>query len=303
MRSLLYVKGHRQIKMKTIGLIYVILASIGWGTAGVFVNGLNQYGFDSLQNAMGRCTVSAIFLLIFMLIKYKRLVKITWKQLIPVAIEGISFYGMAATFFYAITYTSASTASMLLSIAPVFVTIVSVIFFQEKMTLKKGGAIVLSLVGCSLVVGIFTGFKFDLFGIIMGLLGGLFYASYSICTKIAMRSGMEPDVNITYSFCFSALASLLLTDPITLCTQISKAPIPSILLMIGVGIVTGAFAGLMYSNGMKRLPAGIASAMAVLEPIISTLLSVFFLHEVLGATSIIGIVLVLTSVVMLSTEK
>ncbi len=103
---------------KTICYIYVVLAFLVWGTAGLFVAGLTACGFDSLQNAMARCAASAIFLLAVMLIKYKELVRVTWKQLIPIAVEGSTFYGMAATFFYAITYTPAPTASMLLSVAP-----------------------------------------------------------------------------------------------------------------------------------------------------------------------------------------
>ncbi len=289
--------------MGILGFIYVVLACLGWGTACLFVNGLNACGFDSLQNAMGRCTVSAIFLLLFMLIKYKRLVRISLRRLIPVAIEGISFCGMAATFFYAITYTSGSTASMLLCIAPVIVSVTSVLCFGERMTVKKAAAILLSLSGCALVVGVFSGFRFDAFGICMGLLGGIFYAIYSICTKLAVRAGVAPDVNITYSFCFSALASLLLTDPFILVRQIADDPLPSLLLMIGVGVVTGAFAGLMYSHGMKLLPAGVAAVTAILEPIVSTLLSVAFLQERPGWSAIIGILLVLSSVLMLSTEQ
>ncbi len=289
--------------MKAKGIIYVVLACLGWGTACLFVNVLNGLGFDSIQIASGRCVTAAICLLIYMVIKHKGFVRMTPKQTVAVACEGISFFGMAATFFYAITNTSASTASLLLAAAPVIVTVVSVIFFKEKMTVKKIVAIVMSLVGCGLVVGIVSGFKFNAFGIAMGALGALFYAVYSICTKIAMRLDMAPDVNIAYSFCFSALSALIISKPWEIAIKIGEAPLPSIALIIGVGIVTGAFAGLMYTNGMKLLPAGIASSMAVLEPITSTILSVVFLNEVLGLSSIVGIALVMLAVVMLSTEK
>ncbi len=289
--------------MKIRGIIYIVLACLGWGTACLFVNALTALGFESIPTAAARCTVAAICLIVYMLIKYKGFVKISLKQLLVVAIEGISFFGMAAAYFFAIINTSASTASLLLSLAPVIVTVVSVIFFKEKMTVKKILAIALSLVGGSLVVGITTGLKFNAFGLLMGSLGTLFYASYSICTKLAMRMGMQADVNITYSFCFSALSSLVVSNPIPTVLQIAEKPMPSALLVVGVGVVTGAFAGLMYTNGMKLLPAGIASPMSVLETITATVLSVAFLNEVLGVSSVIGIALVMLSVVMLSMEK
>ncbi len=280
-----------------------MLACIAWGTACLFVSELAGYGFHSFEIAAGRCIAAAICLFAYMLIKHKKAVKITLRQLITVAIQGTSFFAMAATYFYAMRHTSNSTASMLLSSAPVIVTVVSVLFLGEKMTVKKLSAIAISLVGCGLVVGIVSGFAFSLFGILMGVLGTLFYAAYSLCTKIAMRQGMETDVNITYSFCFSALAALVTANPVSLFPHIMTSEPTAILLIVAIGIVTGAFAGLLFTNGMKRLPAGIASPLGVIEPIVTTLLSVIFLQERLDVFKVVGIILVLLAVFMLSTEK
>ncbi len=281
----------------------MVLACLAWGTACLFVNTLTGLGFNSIEIAAGRCVVAAVCLFVCMLITQKKIVKINRKQFIIVAIEGISFFAMAAAYFYAMNSTSTSTASMLVSSAPVFVTVFSAAFLGEKMTVKKLTAIVLSLVGAGLVVGIVTGFKFNLFGIFMGLVGSLCYATYSICTKLAVQSGMESTVNITYSFCFSALAGLLVSNPINMVGKIADEGFVTAILFIGIGIVTGAFAGFMFTNGMKLLPAGIASPLGVLEPITTTVLSILFLNEVLDLSRTIGIVIVILAVFMLSTEK
>ncbi len=294
-------------KNKVWGTIFVTLACFAWGTACLFVMGLMGLGFDNITIAAGRCIVAAACLLVYMPIRHRGFVKISPKQLLTVAVEGISFYTMAALYFYAMQATTTSTASMLISSAPVFVCIVSVIFFKEKMTVQKVIAIVISLIGAALVVGIVNGFKFNLFGVLMGVLGSMCYASYTICTKIAMRSGMATDVNITYSFCFSAvlglIVPLIVTGPAKLWGQLTAAGWQGALMFVGIGIVTGAFAGLMFTSGVKRMPAGLASSLGVLEPITTAILSVIFLHEKLDIFRIIGIVLVLVAVLMLSVTK
>ncbi len=289
--------------MKIKGIIYVVLACFAWGTACLFVNYLGGAGYSSIEIAAVRCMVAAVCLFAYMLINHGRIVRINLKQFAVVALEGISFFAMAATYFYAMKSTGTSTASMLVSSAPVIVTLFSVIFFKEKMTVKKVLAIILSLIGAGLVVGIVGGFKFDIFGVFMGVMGAVCYASYSICTKIAMKLKMDADVNITYSFCFSALSALVVSRPVSLVRDIAGSDLKTVVLFVGIGIVTGAFAGLMFTEGMKLLPAGIASPLGVLEPITTTVLSVLFLDEMLDLPKVVGIILVIAAVFMLSTES
>jgi drug/metabolite transporter (DMT)-like permease len=91
--------------------------------------------------------------------------------------------------FHAIQETSISIASILLYTAPAFVTIFSRIFFKESLTPRKVLALVTTFIGCSFVIGILpnTNGSISLYGFILGLGSGLFYALYSIFGKFALE--------------------------------------------------------------------------------------------------------------------
>ena len=46
--------------MNKLSILYIVLAGVSWGTAGIFVNNLSPYGFSSVQMTSMRNIVAAI---------------------------------------------------------------------------------------------------------------------------------------------------------------------------------------------------------------------------------------------------
>ncbi len=294
--------------MKAKGIIFVILACFGWGTIGIFNANLTKMGYDSVTLASIRCIASAAVLWGYIfakkLARSKMRVKLSLKEWMFVAGEGLSFYTMAVLYFIAIVMTSPSTASVLLTTAPVMVMVFSVIFWKERLNIKKILALCAALLGSVFISGIIgSGSSFEPLGVMIGILAAVAYAGYSIFTKLALKRNMPSEVNIAYSFLFSALGALIYAGPVNLFGQVMNSTPQGIILLICMGTVTGAFAGLMYTEGMKLLPAGMAATFACLEPLISTTMSVAFLGERLSVPMVIGIVLILTSATLLSLKS
>ena len=61
--------------MKKSGLVYIILASILWGTSGIFVNNLAPYGVTSIQMTFIRGLVAFVCMGVFVLISDRGIVK------------------------------------------------------------------------------------------------------------------------------------------------------------------------------------------------------------------------------------
>lgn len=77
-----------------------------------------------------------------------------------------------------------------------------------------------------------------------------------------------------------------------------------IVLMISLGLITSAIPYLLYTFGLKGLPAGVATTLGIIEPLAATIYSILLLGESLDVYQTIGIVLIITAVVLLSrTEK
>lgn len=288
--------------MKVKAVIYIVLAGILWGTSGIFVHFLAPYGFSSFQMASIRGTVSATCMSLYVLLKDKSIFKVSLRNLLLYAASGAAMYLAGSTYYTSIQASSVSTAVILMYTAPVFVMIYSVIFFKEKLNFLKILSVLGILIGCALVSGIVGGMVLNLKGILFGLAAGLSYTAYNIITKIQMRKKLNPLAATLYCFIFMAIISMFVTPPSTT-LNIAAANPAAIPFMIGVGICTSVFPYFLYTLSLKILPVGTASALGIVEPMAATIFSVAFLGEVLGIYPAAGIVLILTSVVILSLNK
>jgi len=289
--------------MKKTGLLYIILASVLWGTSGIFVEYLAPYGVTSLQMTFVRGLVAFVCMGVFILISDRRLMKTNIREILLFMGSGVSFFLTASCYYQSMQLTSVSTAVVLMYTAPIFVMIYSTAFLGEKLGVMKFIAVAGMIVGCCFVSGIIGGLKFDLIGILIGFLSGISYAAYNIITKIEMRKGINPVKANFYCFMFSVVVGLIFSKPAGLINSISLNPAVVILLCMGVGVFACILPYFLYTLALRELPAGTASSLGILEPMAATILSVLVLGEKLSLFSLIGIVLILGSVFLLSREK
>ena len=290
--------------MKKLSFIYIILAGITWGTSGIFVNFLSPYGFTSIQLTAVRATVSLISIGIFILIRERNALKATPKELLLFLGSGVTLFGTSTCYYISMQATSISTAVVLMYTAPVIVMIYSVAFLGEKLTKLKMLAVFFMIIGCGFVSGIIGGLKFDLVGILIGMLSGISYSAYNILTKIQMEKGIKSVTASFYNFLITSVISLIIANPVKLGANAAAHPMVTIPLMIALGVVTYVIPYVLYTNAMKYLPAGTASALGIVEPMAATVFSIVIFHEKLSLPSAVGIILILSAVLMLSsTEK
>ena len=285
--------------MKTKAFIYIIVASILWGTSGIFVHYLAPYGFTSLQMTAARGTVSAVCMLTFALIRDRSLFKIKLRDMIYYVVIGASLFLTASLYYTSMQMTSVSTAVVLMYMMPAYVMIFSVLFLGEKFSPLKIISVVGMLVGCCLVSGVIGGIKFDVLGIIIGFISGLTYAANNISTKLAMKRGCHPVSTTMYSFSVMAIIALCAAQPRQMVMTAAKQPAATIPLLIGIGVVTFVLPYLLFTLAMRELPAGTASALSIIEPMAATIFSVVLFDERLSVATVIGIVLILGAVFLL----
>ncbi len=288
--------------MKKLSFISVIVAAMLWGTSGLFVHYLSLYGFSALQVTAIRSTVAALSICIYALLTNKHLFKIKPKMLLLLAASGLSFYGAAACYYASMKMTSVSTAAVLMYTAPVMVMVYSVIFLGEKMSKLKGAAVVLMLVGCCLVSGIVGGLTLNPLGTALALLAAVCYAAYTILSKVEMNAGCHPLTATIYSAIFMALCALIVANPVDIVKTGMANPLPVILLGVGLGLCTFVIPSALFNLAMKRIPAGITSALSIIEPMSATVFGILFLDQVPDIFSFIGIAVIMLSVVFLALE-
>ena len=289
--------------MKKMSFIAIITAAVLWGTSGLFVHGLKPY-FAPLEMVAIRATLAALCILFYALIFKRSLFKVSPKMLVLFLFSGLTFYGAAACYYAAMPMTSVSTAAVLMYTAPVMVMIYSVAFMGEKFTPLKLVSVILMLVGCCFVSGLVGGAVFNPLGVAIALLAGVCYAAYTVLSKIEMGKNANPLSATIYSAVFMAFTSLAVANPVKIINGFASAPSDKlfslILMAVGLGLCTYTLPSALFNTGMKNLPAGVGSALSIIEPMSATVFGMVFLSEVPTVWAFIGIVMILGAVFLLS---
>ena len=198
--------------------------------------------------------------------------------------------------------TSVAVAVTLLYTSPVFVTIMSVIFFKESLTRRKILSLVLAIFGCMLVTGVFSSdaHSFGTVGIIFGILSGFGYALYSIFGKFAINKGYSSETITFYTFLFS----LVFAAPFCDFSGIENVIFDSSFIIgsFGLGVLCCILPYILYTKGLERITGSKAAVLAIIEPAVGAIIGMTVFSEPVYMIKIVGILLVLASTVILNKE-
>ena len=172
----------------------VLLAGIFWGSMGLFVRQLNAAGLYAIDVMQLRVLPSAIFVGLYLLLFDRQKLRLRPRDIWCFAGSGIcSLMLFSWCYFTGMQAASLAVMAVLLYTAPVFVMLMSIVFFREKLTGAKLTALVLCLAGCVLVFIPSTGLFFlnDLLGGSKTMLAGNLIQSLMKSRDLPMASTLS----------------------------------------------------------------------------------------------------------------
>ena len=292
---------------KANGTLLIILAGIFWGSMGIFVRVLTDLaGFTAIQIVNIRLSVAALIFAFILFIKDPKGFRINLKDIplfLGLGLGSILFF--TACYFTAIRMMTLSVAAILLYTSPIWVMLLSLILFHEKMTTRKLLALGISFLGCILVSGLGSDDSgITLIGILFGLGSGLGYGLYSILGTIALRRYSTYTVT-TYTFVTAAIGSLFLCSLPDLWHKVTVCPRKPLLyfLIVLTGMVTAVIPFLLYTLGLEQVEASRAAILATIEPMVATLIGVVVFHEYMTVMSVLGILCILGAIILLNSHR
>lgn len=275
-----------------------------WGFMGVLAKLAYAQSIGPISLAWFRLTVAIPLLGAFLAIKGYR-IRINRRELwLFIGFGFCSLTVFEALYFTAYSYTTIQHAAALLYTAPAFVALLSWIILREKMTWPKLIAVVLSVTGAFLVLGITSGQS--LFGTTtqigdwLAIASGLAYSSWYIFGKI-LGQEREPAVTTFLAMIFGAI--LLFPIMVILEGVHPPATLYGWELIAIVGLVPTAVAYVLYLTGLKLLDPTKASVLAIIEPLTAAVLGFLFLQERLSYESLVGFMMIISSVILLTFQS
>ena len=302
------------MKEITISKIEIILSGIFFGTIPIFSVFLHRLEVSSFQQVIFRLAISILIILgIILIFMGPKLLQIQ-KSDVPI----FFVFGFFLTMSY-FTYLSsislgipASEAVFLTYTQPFFVIILSNIILNEKITMTKFIAAILSIIGAAMILQIWMIdiilYNKQLVGYFLAILNGFFYASYIIAGRyVGVRKKYDYLTTTFWSFIPGLLwlipgwflIRLIINDKDIL-SFTAVLPFSAWIFLFGLAFFSTVLPYVLLNKGLKEIKASQAGILLLIEPISVVLIANLILQETLSFWQIIGSILIVFSVVIVN---
>jgi drug/metabolite transporter (DMT)-like permease len=287
----------------TKGYLCVVIAALMWASSGTAGKALFDAGMSPFDLVQIRVTLaSGILLLVFLL--FSRDLLLLRPRDIPffLFMGGVVMAVVTGSYLYTISKIQVAAAILIQYLAPIFVAIFAMIFWNEKPTFQKIAALFLAFVGCFLVVGGYNLalLQMNLLGILGGLTSAITFAGYSLLGERAMHR-YKPWTVLFYALAFSAVTWHVFYPPFTyIGAGYGSAQWGWIVYISIVGTILPF--GLFFA-GINHIRSTRASITATLEPIFAGFLAFILLGETLLFLQVVGGCMVILAIVLLQLQQ
>lgn len=180
---------------------------------------------------------------------------------------------------------SAGVASFIVASAPIFMAILAALFYQDRLSAKGWGGILLCFTGVSIIsFATDEGLNIDPRALLI-LLAAIVQASYSVLQKPYLKK-YGALAFITYAI-WTGTAFLLIFTP-QLVSDMKTATPEATLAVVYMGVFPGALAYASWSFVLSRISASVAGSFLYLVPFFAVIIAWLWLGEVPPIVALVG---------------
>ena len=293
--------------------MFAIAAAILFGLNASTTKVIIEYGISAEQVVFIRSFFAGTIALTWALISNRKDLKVP-KRLIPqIILLGIVGVGMLQwTYSLAVLYLPIGIALLVEYTAVLWVPIIALVFFKEKVKRQiwLGAALVL---GGLAVVGEVWDSQLDPVGVFFGFAAAASLTTYFLTgeriqrhlpTNVVMTYGMGISSLIFFisgdfsSFSFSALG-----EPMNLTGNLSGFEMPLWFMLVWLGVF-GSFLPMALSYlALRHLSATIVGVVATAETVLAGLFALLWLGELITTTQALGSMVVIVGILLAQTAR
>lgn len=279
----------RFLSKNAMGTLLTTIASLCYGISPVLVKMQFAFGLNSSSVLTYRAAIATILMLIILCFQ-KTSLRLARQDGLRFAMVG--FLGTAAMLLLTASYAyiNVGLTTALHYTYPIFVNLVSAIFFKITLTKARVFSLLLGISGV-FMLSLHSESSTEVTGVILAILSGLFFAIYMISLEHTTFSTVNRyvialHINVAI-FVFSLLFNVVTGNlrPITSGR--------SIVYLILLALLNSVIAMLCFRAGVLLLGAAKAAVISTSEPVFSVLFGLLLLGEPIALTLIIGLVFIL----------
>nr|AIF23316.1 Permeases of the drug/metabolite transporter family protein, permease component [uncultured marine group II/III euryarchaeote SAT1000_14_G12]AIF23658.1 Permeases of the drug/metabolite transporter family protein, permease component [uncultured marine group II/III euryarchaeote SAT1000_17_H07] len=224
----------------------------------------------------------------------------SWRYTVWLGLLGTMAYQLL--FMHGMKWTAAGDASLIIPVNPVFTVLLAAPMLGQKVTKRMAFGLLLGIVGVSVVVGWSPNtdipFEHRLLGDAMIVLAALAWATNSNLTKIALEEdgiGTTEELVIWYSI----VGWIMLTPWMLAEIWDTGIPNPNTAewgSIVYLGLFSTVLTYVWFARGIDRIGPTAAASYVFLVPIFGVLSGWALLDESIGASMLVGFVLIVMGV-------
>jgi drug/metabolite transporter (DMT)-like permease len=285
-------------------VLMMTIAVIVWACAFPFIRiGLDDLSFINLT-IMRFLVVCIAFFIILILIP-KKFSKLQKKDILPIFILG--FFGVMVYHLglnYGEQYISPSAASLIIATIPIYVVILATIFLKEKIKIVKLLGIIIALLGVIIIsiwgkenISFEIEYMFAAFAVLVAAIMG---ALYTIAGKKLLEryNGLSLTV---YAMLLGSvgLIPFVIISP-TLITEVAAMSTTAWFAILFLGIFSTVVGYVIWYVALEMKTASGVSVYLYAIPVISTIISYFFLGDEITYFFILGGIFVIFGLILVN---
>ncbi len=251
--------------------------------------------------AFYRMAIGAVVFLPFFLRQPREQRKFDRRWLFLPILGGIFTAGDHGFWATAINYTRVANATLLNNLAPLWVALVALIFWRERLRTGFWLGLILTLGGAAIVLGgdFFDHPQFNT-GNLLGVISSFFYAAYFLTTQ----RGREHFSTLTYVFLITTICALVLFGVnLAAGNPLSGFPSATYLSFLAAGLISQVIGYFSIGYALGHLPASVVSPTMIAQPVITALLAIPLAGEPLVPALWIGGLVALAGIYLINRSR
>ena len=278
---------------------YIKLFLVALFFGGTFIAGrIMAANLPPSTSAFLRFLLASFFLVLFVFKIYGKFPRINFPQFLLIITLGLTgFAGNNFFFFSGLKFITASRASVIISLNPSVITILSILIFKDEFTKSKFTGIILSLTGALIVIS-----QGNLQVILHGNIGWgelfilgcvICWSSFTVLGKIIMKD-LKPIIAITYACLAGTLILILPAYKENVLQNFMQYSVEVWLSVFVLGFLGTVLAFTWFYEGIDKIGPSRAGIFINFVPIFATLMAILILHEKLSSSLVIGAIFVVS---------
>ena len=270
------------IKRKNRAMLLMVITAAMWSLGGIFIKLISWSPF---LIAGIRSGISGSIMAMYMAATHTRFKLNKYSVLAGV---GLAF--SATLFTIANKLTTAANAIVLQYTAPIFILLISALFFKQKMQ-KQDVLVVCITMGGMVLFFLDQLSPGNMLGNVFGILAGIFLAQMFVM----VGRGGDDDATRMSGIMIAHVLTLLIGLPIGI-PQTTEIAAIEIVYVIILGVFQLGIPYVLYGIASRDCPPLACSLIGMLEPLLNPVWVAIFIGEVPGPFALVGAVIIIATV-------